>query len=388
MEGARIKREHSDLSDDSSNANDRPPKKLKVLEKSNNQLREQYIQKTAKERVNQRIELIETKIQQNHLTLEETIAAKEKEPDKAKWYDEKIAEIQKDTHENLGNSIRLRRNEEYFIGALTVFIRESRSGVQSLTTEAYLDELCKHDEILPANCAKHNPNRALREEHRKVWEEECKKFYAVEDPNTESDAIWCCISHAWFPPQRMKTMDIIPHALGENNIAYSLGEHEARHGHLFDVRNGLIMNRELAEAIHKSQIIIVPAEATNNTGRIELQVEVIDKTILQETSPTHDAIPWAELQGRKLQFRNENQPGFQYLYYTMLMRLFLRKRLEAKTWRPDAVRFADGSLWGAPGEYWLRGIIMVAMARRIGFIADLEAFLGMELARTKLRPPY
>ena len=90
---------------------------------------------------------------------------------------------------------------------------------------------------------------------------------------------------------------------------------------------------------------------------------------------TDSDVPWAKLDGRRLEFKNDNRPRLRYLYFTFLMTMFRRRRFECTGWQGDLARYTCGKFWGSPGN-WLRGSSIRTLARRISHEPDLEAFVG------------
>ena len=133
------------------------------------------------------------------------------------------------------------------------------------------------------------------------------------------------------------------------------------------------MLSSLEKAMDKARIAIVPADETNPSAR-DLKVVVFDRAILKPTGHS-TGIPWAKLDGLRLEFKNDNRPRLRYLYFTFLMSMFRRRRFECTGWKSDLTRFAGGNMWASPGN-WLRGSSIRTIARRIAHETNLEAFTG------------
>ena len=96
---------------------------------------------------------------------------------------------------------------------------------------------------------------------------------------------------------------------------------------------------------------------------------VIDKSITR-------GCRYSDLADKVLIFRNSNQPRLRYLYFTMMLSIFRRRRYECTGWRNDLGKYAKGTMWGSPGKKWIWGSTIRTMAHKIGHETDLENFFG------------
>lgn len=181
------------------------------------------------------------------------------------------------------------------------------------------------------------------------------------------ELLWCPITRDYFSGSVMKAAHIVPFAVGEFNRDYLFGRNEVGSDHLFCCTNGLLINAALEQAMDQAQTAIVPADHGN------LEVIVLDRSILRRPA-AESTVPWPSLEGRVLEFRNDNRPRLRYLYFTFLMRLFRRRRYECTGWKNDLFQYAKGGMWGSPGK-WLRASTLKSLARRVGHEPDLESFL-------------
>jgi HNH endonuclease len=171
--------------------------------------------------------------------------------------------------------------------------------------------------------------------------------------------------------EELTAAHIVPFAIGETNCNYLfLDDDVSPTGHLMHPGNGLLLHHLLEKAMDKARIAIVPADETNPSAR-DLKVVVFDRDIFNIKSGL--SFPWSELDGRRLEFKNDNRPRLRYLYFTFLMSMFRRRRFECTGWKSDLTRYLGGKMWASPGN-WIRGSSIRAIARRIAHETNLEAF--------------
>ena len=202
-------------------------------------------------------------------------------------------------------------------------------------------------------------------------EHEYKLSYNRDEPEF-SRGIWCPISKGFFCSELITAAHLVPHSIGEISCSYLFNE-EHTTGHLFNPENGLLMLKFFKEAIDKAQIAIVPVEGEVFTS--DVKVVVLDRAILKRNPVPYFDLDWKSLDGLQLEFRNENRPSLRHLYFNFLLSTFRKRRFECTGWRSDQRKYAQGKMWGSPGNRWLRGPSIRAIARRLGHELDLESFL-------------
>jgi hypothetical protein len=206
-------------------------------------------------------------------------------------------------------------------------------------------------------------------------------YYNALHPKMRDNALWCPISHDWKDGRLVKRVHIVPHSILEVNAQYIFGRKDDCVGHLFDRRNGLLMHANFEEAFEMAQIAIVPTDA-NDRSCVDFKVVVLDPEVLNR--PDFIGFSWRDIDNRPLQFRSANRPARRYLYFTFLIALFRRRRHKCAGWERDEALIKCRKMWHTPGK-WLHNSTMRALARRMGFVEDLEDFL--DSPETGLAPP-
>jgi len=153
-----------------------------------------------------------------------------------------------------------------------------------------------------------------------------------------------------------------------------------------DPSNGLLLYFEFKGMLNRAQIIIVPAcvgdvdpetgKRVNETDKEPYKIRVLDPKLRNGVgdwgSRTWPVAP-TQLDGRILEFANDNRPKKMYLWYRALLNIAVRHRLQAPGWVEDIEALGQNS-WCAPGES-LRRSTMHAILKRVGFIDDPEPIL-------------
>ena len=206
------------------------------------------------------------------------------------------------------------------------------------------------------------------------------KYYAADKQRYTLDVeedrkIWCPVSKKYLENTLVTAVHIVPHAIGEMNITHLFGKKNENEeaGHSYSEKNGLLLDAMVEKTMAKAQIAIVPADGAENSGK-RLKVVVFDRSLLKKIPIDPDDFDWSTMDGRELEFKNDNRPDLRYLYFQFLLTLFRRRRLECTGWRSDLARYAREDMWGSPGK-WLRGSSLRAIARRLGHEESLEGVL-------------
>ena len=82
---------------------------------------------------------------------------------------------------------------------------------------------------------------------------------------------WCPITQDYHEGEKMKAAHIVPLGIGEMNCVYLFGpndrdENSEVQEHLFDRRNGLLIHRDMEEALDKARIAIVPCHDSGESA--------------------------------------------------------------------------------------------------------------------------
>ncbi|OCK88888.1 uncharacterized protein K441DRAFT_668351 [Cenococcum geophilum 1.58] len=335
-------------------------------------------------RISARIRLTESHLGYRNLELQHLLDARKsgalKYPEFAQSRDLLEGQIRHMRLELIG----LKRQE----GVLRGKLWDSRHFIQEqndvdVAVDQLMDNIIRTYSITPAaptSYPEYHKPQNKRDGHQSQFRQALIKFYNAPDPDNATVSVpddycyWCPISHQYFRSQSITAAHIVPFAIGETNCNYLFPDDDmSPTGHLMHPGNGLLMHSSLEQAMDKARIAIVPADEMNPSAR-DLKVVVFDRTIIKSRD-SGLGIPWAKLDGLRLEFKNDNRPRLRYLYLTFLMSLFRRRRFECTGWRSDLARYASGKMWASPGN-WVRGSSIRVIARRVAYETHLEAFVG------------
>jgi hypothetical protein len=185
--------------------------------------------------------------------------------------------------------------------------------------------------------------------------------------------IWCPMSGQYWLGNETRLTQLVPYNLGESNCRYLFGDAETSFlDHLMNPENGLILHKSFAKALDEGEIIVVPASRDDIDLRTKDKVDfskdkepyklqILDQTLrrIKERSG---------LDGRILQFRNENRPSKRYLWFLAIMTVAQRHRAAVLGWEKDR-EILGTKMWASPGEY-VRRSTMHGIMRRIAFAED------------------
>jgi hypothetical protein len=159
--------------------------------------------------------------------------------------------------------------------------------------------------------------------------------------------LWCPIARSFLREQAVAAAHVVPYNTGEAMCDYMFGAAENRaDGHFMSPQNGLIIHREFEQALDGGLIIIVPAdegdidpetrEPVNFAKDAEpLKIRVLDQEMKKNLPVTLGPVRFAWLDGRILEFRNDERPKKRYLWYNALLALARRRRCAVPGWHED-----------------------------------------------------
>ncbi|KAI4695715.1 hypothetical protein J4E81_006043 [Alternaria sp. BMP 2799] len=203
---------------------------------------------------------------------------------------------------------------------------------------------------------------------------------------------WCPIArqqskaHPW--PHDSQAIHLVHYNTGDHACDFLFAKTDNKCGHLMDPSNGFLLGREFKGMLNTAQIIIVPAsvgdtdpetgKTVQDTDKEPYKIRVLDPKVRNGVADwEHQTWPVApkQLDGRILQFANDNRPKKMYLWYRAVLNIAMRHRLQAPGWEGDVEALGQNS-WCAPGES-LRRSTMTAIMKHIGFIEDPEPIFAL-----------
>lgn len=172
----------------------------------------------------------------------------------------------------------------------------------------------------------------------------------------------------------MKAAHLVPHHFGYAQVGYLFGEPNNGYDHVWNVENGLHLDRAVEQVFDKGQIIIVPYDDSNDGQRWRLQV--VDRSILE--NPMRG--PWGTLHNKELDFGGATaRPGRRYLYVHYITTLLRMYRMKKPGWQLMVEERKQKKVWALPGK-WYQESTLKHLARYVADEADATRLLSESLS--------
>ena len=208
---------------------------------------------------------------------------------------------------------------------------------------------------------------------QRKWSKQVQERYDVVQPVQERDEVsrkkgWCPVVRGWVHYGKLKaanredlvgkTAHLVPHKLGSNTaglIFATEGEDV-----IWSVSNALWLHPKVEKAFDDGKIIIVPTSPIETSN--EFKLRVIDQSLLEKSNRKFgdkSQYDRTELDGRALQFRNDERPSkrFLYFHYLMVMEDTMRTCEEEDAKSKMGALFEPVSVWATPGSYLEKGVL-------------------------------
>ncbi|KAF7187550.1 hypothetical protein HII31_11174 [Pseudocercospora fuligena] len=173
------------------------------------------------------------------------------------------------------------------------------------------------------------------------FRESCREFYDAEDLDRESAAgnLFCVVTGQYWKVEEFKTAHIVPWYLGGRTAAYMFGippEHGDRQV-IWNKQNSLPMCDKIERLFDNHQVTIAPG---SNAG--EFIFLVFDLHAGKQELKLRDGskIKIEDLHGQPLQFRNDNRPRPEYVFWHFLFTLKRRRVAGVMEWEFDQEKIA------------------------------------------------
>lgn len=185
---------------------------------------------------------------------------------------------------------------------------------------------------------------------------------------------WCPVAKRWNPLEEMRAAHLVPHHFGYAQVGCLFGEPNKGYDHVWNVRNGLHLDRAVEEVYDKGQIIIVPYDDSNDGQRWRLKV--VDEFLL--TNPMRG--PWRDLHNKELDFREATaRPGRRYLYAHYITTLLRMYRMKKPGWQIMVEERKQKKVWASPGK-WYQESTLKHLARYVADEADAPGLFSESLS--------
>lgn len=236
--------------------------------------------------------------------------------------------------------------------------------------------ITKHFEQLDHR--KQLPHLSRNETASKNFSSSIREVYTLKN---ELGQYWCPITHHWWDKENMKVAHLVPHLIGEEGAGLIFGEPGKGRGVIWNIRNGLWIQKRVEKAFDAAQITIIPCANDRGQGK-QFEVFVLDDSILDDRL-VQSTITFRQLHGRPFDFKDiEMRPGRRYLYFMFVVAMGLLERRKEPGW-PGKLLAASGKtprVWATCGRYFKRGALR-ELANLIGANGDdPELFLEFDEA--------
>lgn len=210
-----------------------------------------------------------------------------------------------------------------------------------------------------------------RNEHtHSAWRLGLIEHYAAEDPEN-AKFLWCPIMREYKISEYRTAAHIVPHSIGYTNAGHLFGEPDEGSSLIWSFQNGIVMSKTLETQFDKGYFVLVPVESTDAgtepcQWRFVLMNEKVRKHPVGESSTTYN-----DLDGRTLEWKNDNRPARRFLYYHFVTTLLRYVRYEKPGWAEKRLTLPTGKLWATQGPY-LRRSTLKHLASLLGDVDEAD----------------
>ena len=179
---------------------------------------------------------------------------------------------------------------------------------------------------------------------------------------------WCNVLGHWLGPASIKCAHIVPFSWNMKSLTHIFGSDEHA---LTSKRNGLSLQTKIEEAFDNSWVVIVPAESVEATPT-QWKIVLLNTAVKNDTffndwlhATGQDTWRWRDIDGRRLQFCNDNRPARRFLYMRYVLAWFHAKD---QGWPNFQSKVPPGEIWASPNkpQGYLRKSILLEMGKRAG----------------------
>ncbi|RJE20901.1 hypothetical protein PHISCL_06769 [Aspergillus sclerotialis] len=198
--------------------------------------------------------------------------------------------------------------------------------------------------------------------------------YNATNPDGWEDLLWCPVLSKWLPREYVTASHIFSYKRGQNTMDAIFGQCEEPE--LFSPKNGLLISKNVEAKFESGLFVIVPDLPEEPTAEMitrwqqdeprEYKLKIIERDSAKLNRPVVDLnITWKELDGKRLEFRNNFRPRSRYLYYhycLQILRLAYTERFKGEIIRETKL---EKPFWGSPGKYVKRNMLL-AFVEEVG----------------------
>lgn len=188
------------------------------------------------------------------------------------------------------------------------------------------------------------------------WRENALEYYEAggskHGVECGDDATWCHIMGKWLHSSLVKTAHIVPFFLNHKDTTEALFGDRATS--LKKPGNALFMLSVLKGFFDEYKLVILPVDATE-TPITRWKMEMTDSRL--GPNFVQADLQMKSLDGKELQFKNNNRPCSRFLYFRFLMALIRMKDIGIKGWQDAWAKYYTQRPFPTPGRYMRRGMI-------------------------------
>ncbi|KAL8682944.1 MAG: hypothetical protein Q9186_001023 [Xanthomendoza sp. 1 TL-2023] len=185
-----------------------------------------------------------------------------------------------------------------------------------------------------------------------------EKFDPSVDPRT------FCHILGYKASEVIRCAHIVPFWFDSKELSYMFGADDSA---LHSRRNGLFLHRVIEKGFNNGWIAIVPDGSVEKTPT-EWKVVLLKESVRNDTvytNPDKTLVRWRDIDGKALQFQNDNRPARRYLYFRYVMAHMNASR---NGWPDVEKKLPSGEIWASPNkpDGYLRKSVLQILAKRIG----------------------
>ena len=192
---------------------------------------------------------------------------------------------------------------------------------------------------------------------------------AIEVYDVEKDApagrLWCAISGSYFQKKYMKAAHIVPHRIGPDAVDYIF--EKGAGARLNTADNCLMMHNTVENEFDNGSFVLLPVDAAEKPIK-RWKIQITNLAAIN-SDLGHETIK--SLNGKEIQFKNENRPAARFLYFHFVITLLRNKRDRSAGWDKYLSELPSGKPFATMGPY-LRKSMLLVLAKTVGDLSDEE----------------
>jgi len=213
------------------------------------------------------------------------------------------------------------------------------------------------------------------------------------DEGLEKGGWWCVAARRFTSGGYVRSMHIVPMYLGEEGVAgmfcqaTGMGPKGKGRDALYDVRNGLLLHVDVAEAFEAFRLTIVPSSSKDEKGEKgekdekgqgeEYEIFVLDETLMRQRLIGNGPLRFGDLHGQALEFRDvKERPERRYLYFMFVVAVAVCERRTGRAASILAKSGKSAKIWNGCESYVERG----TLRKLVEYIAHDGGRLGFDEA--------